>query len=68
LLLLISVDWRSSPVVPLFLTEAAPLRQDSIVIDRTKELPAKGCKRLWPPRIKLQAAAKAKVESHFGLR
>jgi 4-hydroxy-3-polyprenylbenzoate decarboxylase len=34
-------------------------------IDATKKLPGEGFKRPWPPLIKMDAAAKAKVEQLF---
>ena len=35
-------------------------------IDATKKIPGEGCKRAWPPLIKMDAAVKAKVEKLFG--
>ena len=36
-------------------------------IDATRKLPCEGFKRPWPPRIKMDAAVKAKVEKLFNL-
>ena len=35
-------------------------------LDATKKLPGEGCKRPWPPLIKMDAAVKAKVGALFG--
>jgi 4-hydroxy-3-polyprenylbenzoate decarboxylase len=34
--------------------------------DATKKIPGEGCKRAWPPLIKMDAAVKAKIDSLFG--